>query len=101
PRRVTGWPEPTRPPDTRRTMPNGRLRRGGGPVPRANGPGASATATAGYRHSPQPGRPGAAATGTACGGDDSFVSRLYAEHGAFLLVFVQRLTGGDLHWAED
>jgi len=70
-------------------------------VPRANGPGASSTATAGYRHSPQPGRPGAAATGTAGGGDDSFVSRLYAEHGAFLLVFVQRLTGGDLHWAED
>src|SRR5439155_5826273 len=26
---------------------------------------------------------------------------LYAKHAAFLLVFVQRLTGGDRHWAED
>jgi RNA polymerase sigma-70 factor (ECF subfamily) len=32
---------------------------------------------------------------------EELTSRIYAEHGAFLLAFVQRLTGGDRHWAED
>jgi RNA polymerase sigma-70 factor (ECF subfamily) len=71
-------------------------------VLRASGPGVSATATAGYPESPQsPGYRGGTVTDTARGTDDSFLLRLYAEHARFLLVFVQRLTSGDVHWAED
>jgi RNA polymerase sigma-70 factor, ECF subfamily len=33
--------------------------------------------------------------------DRDFIQNLCAEHADFLLIFVQRLTGGDRHWAED
>ena len=71
-------------------------------MPRADGSGVSSTVTTGYPQSPQPQRfVRGAGTGGGRGADDYFVSRLYEEHAGFLLVFVQRLTGGDLHWAED
>src|SRR2546430_8229229 len=96
--------EQTRPrsPDSGRALLGGRSRPGGGPVPRADGSGVSSTVTTGYPQSPQPQRfVRGAGTGGGRGADDYFVSRLYEEHAGFLLVFVQRLTGGDLHWAED
>ena len=68
-------------------------------MPRADGSGVSSTVTTGYPQSPQPQRfVRGAGTGGGRGADDYFVSRLYEEHAGFLLVFVQRLTGGDLHW---
>jgi RNA polymerase sigma-70 factor (ECF subfamily) len=45
--------------------------------------------------------PGESATATGSSATESFLPQLYAEHAAFLLAFVQRLTGGDRHWAED
>jgi RNA polymerase sigma-70 factor (ECF subfamily) len=45
--------------------------------------------------------PGEPATATGSSATESFLPELYAEHAAFLLAFVQRLTGGDRHWAED